>query len=248
MSLGSQYVDGPARVSLAHLERIDWHDHTVHHLIYPRSGVLRISTQTGSWIVPPQRAVWLPACISHAHQAYGHTDLRALTFDRSTNPLGLDRPTVLAVSPLLREVIASLTADNELVGAHRRNLERVVLDQLRRVEALRLCLPHPTDPRLRDIAGILHKDPSDNRTLAGLGAAVGAAERTLARLFRNETGMTFSQWRTQLRLHHSLTLLASGASVTMAAVNCGYSGPSGFIQAFRNAFGVTPGEYSRHDH
>ncbi|MDT3397459.1 helix-turn-helix transcriptional regulator [Streptomyces sp. B1866] len=238
-------VEGPSRVPLADRERIDWHFHTHGQLISPGRGVLRISTAAGAWIVPPQRAVWIPARVPHAHQAHGPTELRALVFPASADPLGGGQPAVLAVPPLLREVIAALTGDPGLPPAHRRNLERVALDQLRRVEALRLCLPYPADPRLRDVAAILQDDPADCRTLAQLGAAVGAAERTLSRLFRAETGMTFPQWRTQLRLHHSLTLLASGASVTTAAAACGYSGPSAFIQAFRAAFGVTPGAYGR---
>jgi AraC-like DNA-binding protein len=77
------------------------------------------------------------------------------------------------------------------------------------------------------------------------GRAVGAGERTLSRLFRAETGMTFPQWRAQLRLHHSLTLLASGLSVTATAITCGYSTPSAFTAAFHATFGTTPGTYRK---
>ncbi|WP_329121562.1 AraC family transcriptional regulator [Streptomyces sp. NBC_01465] len=243
MSTACQRREKPARVPLAHQERIDWHDHDDHQLISPGSGVLHVSTAHGSWVVPPHRAVWLPARVRHAHQAYGPTELRALTFPRSADPLRLDRPTVLAVGPLLREVIAALTHEGELPAGPRRNLERVALDQLRQVEALQVHLPALADPRLRDVAQLLADDPGDGRTLAGLGAAVGASERTLSRLFRAETGMSFPQWRTQFRLHHALTLLAAGTPVTGTAAACGYSGPSAFIQAFRSAFGTTPGEY-----
>nr|WP_307798688.1 helix-turn-helix transcriptional regulator [Streptomyces beijiangensis] len=238
-----QHRQKPARIPLAHQERIDWHDHADHQLISPGRGVLEVSTAQGSWVVPPHRAVWLPAHVPHAHQAYGPTEVRALTFPRSANPLRLDRPTVLAVSPLLREIIAVLTDEDAPAAGPRRNLERVALDQLRRVEALEVHLPALADGRLRDVAALLKEDPADGRTLAGLGTAVGASERTLSRLFREGTGMTFPQWRTQFRLHHALTLLAAGGSVTGTAAACGYSGPSAFIQAFRSAFGTTPGEY-----
>jgi AraC-like DNA-binding protein len=70
---------------------------------------------------------------------------------------------------------------------------------------------------------------------------VGAGERTLSRLFRAETGMTFPQWRAQLRLHHFLALLASGLPVTATAITCGYSTPSAFTAAFRATFGTAPG-------
>ncbi|MGW0802526.1 AraC family transcriptional regulator [Nonomuraea sp. NPDC002799] len=244
MSTTSQPLrGGPARVPLTHRERIDWHDHAEHQLIYPRQGVLRISTRAGGWIVPPHRGVWIPAGVPHAHEAHGPTEIRALVFDPSVNPLRLDQPTVLAITPLLREVIVTLTDDGDLTGGQRHNLERVVLDQIRRVESLPLCLPSPADPRLRDLAAILEDDPADDRRLAELGAAVGASERTLSRLFRDQTGLSFPQWRTQLRLHHALILLAGGDSVTAIAAACGYSGPSAFIHAFKHAFGTTPGEY-----
>ena len=244
----SRHVDrhalpGPTLLSLAHRERVDWHDHAEHQLIHPSAGVLQVSTPVGSWVVPPHRAVWIPAAVPHAHQAQGPTQMRTLVFAEGVNPLRLDQPTVLAVSPLLRELIISLTGDPGLGPDQRAGLERVALDQLRRVKELPLWLPSPHDARLRDIEALLRADPSDQRTLAALGTAVGASERTLSRLFRAETAMSFPQWRTQLRLHHALTLLAAGTPVTSVATACGYSSSSAFIEAFRHAFGTTPGRY-----
>ena len=236
-------LPGPTLASLVHRERIAWHDHAEHQLIHPSAGVLQVSTPVGSWVVPPHRAVWIPAAVPHAHQAQGPTQMRTLVFAEAVNPLRLDRPTVIGVSPLLREVIISLTGDDRLGATQRRNLETVALDQLRRVEALPLCLPSTRDARLRDVEALLRADPADQRTLAALGTAVGASERTLSRLFRGETAMTFPQWRTQLRLHHSLTLLAADTPVTSVATACGYSSSSAFIEAFRHAFGSTPGRY-----
>lgn len=67
--------------------------------------------------------------------------MRNLIFHESVNPLRLDRPTVLAVTPLLREVIFSRTEPGNDTAEQRANLERVALDQLRRVEELPMCLP-----------------------------------------------------------------------------------------------------------
>jgi AraC-like DNA-binding protein len=226
---------------LVHRQRVDWHDHPDHQLVYPSHGVLQVSTETGRWVVPPHRAVWLPAGVAHAHQAHGTTQLRTVNFATDS---GFDGPAVLAVSPLLREVIIALTASDAPSGRQRRNLERVALDELREVEELPLHLPAPADDRLRSIAAALATDPADPRTLAEFGRAVGASERTLSRLFREQTTMSFPQWRTQIRLHHALVLLATGASVTTVATACGYAGPSAFIEAFRHAFGTTPGRFA----
>jgi AraC-like DNA-binding protein len=230
---------------LRHRERIDWHDHAEQQLLYPSSGLLIVSTTHGSWVVPPQRAVWLPAAVAHAHQAYGATQVRTVAFPVDVNPLGLTQPTVLSVSRLLRELIIAITDDPARRGEEQHDLKRVALHQLKPAPALQFHLPQPGDERLRDVTAILAEDPGSDRTLGELGRAVGAGERTLSRLFRAETGMTFPQWRAQLRLHHSLTLLASGLSVTATAVACGYSTPSAFTAAFHATFGTTPGTYRK---
>ena len=104
-------LGGPTLEHLRHRERVDWHDHAEQQLVYPSSGLLIVSTRGGSWVVPPQRAVWLPAAVAHAHQAYGATQLRTVAFGVHVNPLGLTQPTVLSVSRLLRELIIALTDD-----------------------------------------------------------------------------------------------------------------------------------------
>jgi AraC-like DNA-binding protein len=104
-----------------------------------------------------------------------------------------------------------------------------------------LHVPAPTAPALRAVCAILLADPAEDRSLAALGRLTGASDRTLSRLFRADLGMTFPQWRTQVRLSHALVLLAEGTPVTVVAHRCGWSSASAFIDAFRRAFGHTPG-------
>lgn len=247
-------LTGPTYAELGHRDTIGWHYHDVPQLVYPSSGVLAISAAGGTWVVPPQRAVWIPAGVPHAHQAHGPTQMRTLAFPsaaRSADEHGAAAPrlpavpAVLAVSPLLREVIVALTSDGDppYTGPQRANLERVALDQLRRTGQLPVRLPALGDDRLRAVAALLRADPADPRTLAELGQAVGASERTLSRLFRQQAGMSFPQWRTQFRLQHALVLLADRTPVTTTALACGWSNPSAFIEAFRGAFGATPGKF-----
>jgi AraC-like DNA-binding protein len=240
-------LTGPTYAELGHRDTIGWHYHDVSQLVYPSSGVLAISAAGGTWVVPPQRAVWIPAGVPHAHQAHGPTQMRTLAFPPAVpvDPQLPEGPVVLAVSPLLREVIVALTAhgDPPYTARQRENLERVALDQLRRVGQLPVRLPALRDDRLRAIAAFLRRNPADERTLAEFGLAVGAAERTLSRLFRQQAGMSFPQWRTQFRLQHALVLLANGTPVTTTALACGWSNPSAFIETFRRAFGATPGKF-----
>ena len=238
---------GPTYAELGHRDTIGWHYHDVQQLVYPSSGVLAISAAAGTWVVPPQRAVWIPAGVPHAHRAHGPVQLRTLAFSpaAAADPPLPPVPAVLEVSPLLREIIVALTsAGAEPYTARQRTaMEQVALDQLRRVGQLPVRLPALADDRLRAIAAVLRADPADERTLAGFGLVVGASERTLSRLFRQEAGMTFPQWRTQFRLQHALVLLADRTPVTSTALACGWSNPSAFIEAFRRAFGATPGKF-----
>jgi AraC-like DNA-binding protein len=236
-------LPGPAGRLLEHRERIDWHDHAEHQLVYPSSGVLHVRTDRGAWVVPPRRAVWLPAGVPHSHRAHGRTQMLTLAFPADVNPLNSIEPTVLAVGQLLREVIIALAEDHTLGADDRADLHRIALRRLAPTPALQHHLPAPADARLRDVAAILAKDPADGRTLAELGRAAGASERTLSRLFRRDTGMTFPQWRATLRLQHAVLLLAAGSTVTGAAAASGYTNTSAFIAAFHDAFGVTPAAY-----
>ncbi|MGI5292374.1 AraC family transcriptional regulator [Nonomuraea polychroma] len=225
---------------------IDAHRHDTHQIVYACRGVLSVTTNAGTWVAPANRAIWVPAGTVHEHRAHGDTDLRLVGL--TGNPLALDRPAVLAVDPLLRELIIAYTDDASPAGTappadgrERGRLLAVLLDRLKRAPEQPLHLPAPGDPRLAAVCAVLHRDPGDGSTLARLAAHAGTSERTLARLCRRELGMSFPQWRTQLRLHHALLLLADGVPVTAVAHRCGWASASAFIDVFRRAFGYTPG-------
>ncbi|MEU3830671.1 helix-turn-helix domain-containing protein [Streptomyces sp. SID486] len=230
---------------LASGAEIDAHRHDEHQIVYAGRGLLSVTTSAGSWVAPATRAIWVPAGTVHAHQAHGDLELHLVGLPAWENPLRLDAPTVLAVSPLLRELIIAYTGTDDDGAPEMTRLRAVLLDQLRISVQQPLHLPTPNNPVLRRVCDLLHDDPSDSRTLSELGREVGASDRTLSRLFSNDLGMTFPQWRTQLRLHHSLVLLAEKTPVTKVANRCGWSSTSAFIDVFRRAFGHTPGTHSR---
>lgn len=220
---------------------IDAHTHDDNQILYAATGVLAVTTSAGRWLAPATRALWVPAGVSHEHRAYGHIELHLVGLAVTENPLRLEQPAVLAVGPLLRELIIGYTALPERDMPERRRMRAVLLDQLRHSPQEPIRLPAARDPRLAAVCAVLHADPADGRGLAELGAEVGASERTLSRLCRAELGMSFPQWRTQLRLQQALILLAEGLPVTTVAHRCGWATPSAFIDVYRRAFGHTPG-------
>lgn len=231
--------------SLAPGAAIDAHRHDDHQIVYAGRGVVAVTTHAGTWIAPATRALWIPAGTVHAHEAHGDLELHLVGLPAADNPLGLAEPTVLAVGPLLRELILAYTRAPHDDSPERARLRAVLLDQLRASAQQPLHLPAPTVPLLTELCAILRADPADPSTLAELGRRVGASDRTLSRLIKADLGMTFPQWRTQLRLHHALVLLAEGAPVTAVAHRCGWSSASTFIDVFRRAFGHTPGTTAR---
>ncbi|MDI6103027.1 helix-turn-helix transcriptional regulator [Actinoplanes sp. NEAU-A12] len=222
---------------------IDAHRHDDHQIIYASRGVVAVTTDAGSWVAPGTRAIWVPAGTVHAHRAHGDLELHLVGLPAADNPLDLTAPAVLAVGPLLRELIVAYTSTTGEQGPERDRLRAVLLDQLRASPQQPLHVPRPRHALLRAVCALLQADPGDNRTLADFGQEVGASDRTLSRLFRSDLGMTFPQWRTQLRLHHALVLLADGKQVTAVAHQCGWSSASAFIDVFRRTFGHTPGAH-----
>ena len=152
---------------------------------------------------------------------------------------------VVNVSPLLRELILRSVAFEQPYSESGREarMAAVLVDELRSAAEAPLHLPALRDPRAGKIAAALRKNPADARGLEEWAHEAGASARTLARLFREETGMTFGGWRQQVRLLSALERLASGDAVTNVALDCGYESPSAFIAMFRRALGVTPGKY-----
>jgi AraC-like DNA-binding protein len=219
--------------------RFDWHTHDQHQLNWAEDGVLTIATAEGTWVLPPTRALWIPAGIRHTTGSARATTMRSLMIDRDM--VTWSEPTVIRVGPLLGPLLTHLADD--LDPGPRARAEAVLQDVLEPVPTAPIQLPLPTDDRALRITNALKADPADGRTLAEWGRHVGASERTLARVFGAETGMGFDEWRTRLRMTRAIGLLADGVSVTATCQRVGYATPSAFVAAFRRLTGTSPGRY-----
>ncbi|MEV6872322.1 helix-turn-helix transcriptional regulator [Amycolatopsis sp. NPDC051128] len=219
------------------------HAHPRGHLVYAARGVLSVHTEDGTSIVPANRVAWTPAGFTHYHRAHGHTDMRIVFLPAALARLVPSRPAVFTASGLAREILLALTGPGDHDRAADARLRRVLVDQLQEAREQPLHLPEPRDDRLRAIARVLYEKPGDTTPLAELGRAIGASARTLSRLFHDELGMTFYQWRTQLRVYHALVLLADDHDTAHVAHACGWANPSHFIAAFTAVVGTTPGRH-----
>jgi len=246
-TLAQEQVDRPlagfAR-DYAQGEDTGWHAHARAQLLYATAGVMRVATPAAGFVVPPGRALWIPAGMAHAVRTEGRVAMRALFFRADAAAVGEAAPAVLSVSGLLRELILAACAeplewDEAGRGGH---LAALIAEEVARAPRLPFGVPALRDPRLRRLAEALGSDPASDLSLEQWAERCGASARTLARLFRAETGMGFARWRQALRLTEAAALLGQGASPARAAAAVGYASAPAFGAAFRAAFGITPGE------
>lgn len=251
------YVIDPARPILTHGRVIETgralrsHSHPRGQLLWAMRGVLRVASNACIWLVPPSHAVWIPGGMEHRVTIEAEAELLNIYVDPSIRVRETASPlpccAVLLLTPLAREMIRRL-GDSDTSAAYDDRLLRfcaALLDELESLTEAPLNLPGGRDERLTRVTRYLIRHPDEPGQLAELGQIAGASPRTLERLFRAETGLSFRQWRSKLRLLNAIEALNRGESSTTIAYSMGYSSPSAFIAAFREAFGTTPQRFLR---
>ncbi|MDL0434109.1 helix-turn-helix transcriptional regulator [Marinobacter sp. TBZ242] len=221
------------------------HCHARGQLLGSLNGLVSVETEDSQWVVPATHAVWMPPGVVHGTRSHGaFAGWSAYVLPSACADLP-DQPCILAVSGLLREVVARLAkADGGSTEAAQSRLADVLLDEIRALPREALGLPMPKDARLLKIARALSNHPADDRRLREWAEWVAMAPRTLSRRFVIETGFTLTEWRQRVRLLRALEMLAVGKAVTYVALELGYENVSAFIALFRRTYGVTPGQYA----
>ncbi len=221
------------------------HSHRRAQLIYATTGVMSVSTRDRGFVVPPQRALWLPGGVEHEVLCRGQVSLRTLYVDRKASLRLPTIPRVIEISPLLRELILEavrMPVEYDLNGRDGRVMS-LIMDEIESMAIAPLSVPMPQERQLVRICHSILENPAEHLTLASWAKAAGMSRRTFTRLFRRETEMSFAEWRQHVRLLEALSRLAVGHAVTTVAFDVGYSSSSAFTAMFRRAFGTTPTDY-----
>lgn len=220
----------------------DWHTHEDHQLAWAPRGVLSVRTAGTAWVLPPSRALWIPAGLRHETLSLGTATMRTAYVRPRLFPLSWPDCTAVAASALLGELITYLEEPG-LDPPRREHAEALLVDLLEPASMTTIEVRMPAAGPARQVAEQLAGSPSDDRTLAQWGSDFGASERTLARAFVAATGLPFGRWRALLRLQAALPALASGEPVGNVARRVGYESVSAFVAAFRRETGLTPAAY-----
>ncbi len=222
------------------------HSHNWHQMIYPKTGMLRTRAENREYFIPSNRAILIPATIIHESWALANTEFVGIYINPTYVNWWSESCRIMDLSPLLRELtnyIAQKIPFSDVITKEHKRLINVFCDQLamQSTEALELILPK--DSRLKRISNTLLKNPANNDSLKVWSNKVGASERTISRLFKKETGLTFMKWRQRLKLISSVKYLKEGISIKEIAYLTGYNSSSAFIYSFKDEFKVTPQKY-----
>jgi len=223
-------------------ELLEPHSHTWGQLSWTLDGVIRVTVGNTTWIVPPSRAIWVPVGVIHTVEILERARVRALHVYANAVPFRGKQCLVLDVSPLLRELIIALGQTDEF-SPREKLISKMLLNEISNATTLPLGVALPNDKRLKVLCESLIADPSLNLTLNEWAQRVGASERTLARLFEQDVGMRFGQWRQKMRLAHAAPLIASGLPLSQVAEELGYASQSAFSAMFKKTFGQSPSAF-----
>ncbi len=230
--------------------RLDTHMHREAQLVYAARGTMQVTTPKGRWLVPPDRAVWVPARSEHAIDVLADIEMRTLYFDlawlaREDRSASLDAEFVVRVSPLLHQAILALF-DGRNDPDRTALLIKLVMLELHQAEDSATFIPLPQEPRCRRAADIVLGDPTGSHEIETLARAVGTSARTLSRLFASKTQLSFKSWCQRARIAAAIEKLSVDAdiSVKQLAADLGYASVPAFSHAFRQVTGKTPTEFA----
>ncbi|MFD5813745.1 AraC family transcriptional regulator [Streptomyces sp. NPDC127038] len=223
---------------------LGWHEHRRAQVLYAATGVMRVETADGSWTIPTARAVLIPPMTRH-QVTMTEVSTRSLYIEPAAVPWFPSRCRTVDVSALLRALILEAVEMEPRYPEHGRDaaLAALVLHELKSLTPLPLDVPLPSDPRLRGLCEAFLGNPDIHDPPARWCAALNVSERTLARRFRDGTGLSFAQWRQRACVLHSLHLLAVRTPVTRIAAVLGYDNPAAYTAAFKKLLGRPPTAY-----
>lgn len=235
----------PLALDVFETQCADKHSHPRAQLIYSCSGTMRVTVENHVWLVTSRQAIWVPSMYEHHVAFLKNNHVRNLFIDTSVLSNLPDTCFALDVSPFLRELIlriVNIGTDYQMNSAEGRIIQ-VTLDELAGIKSTKCFLPISNEPRLKKVMNELINNASDKRTIEEFASLACTTSRTLSRLFIKEVGMTFVNWRKQIRMMEAIERLEKGIPIAQIALELGYNSTSSFIEVFRKEFGVSPSNY-----
>jgi len=233
-----------------------WVQFPGHYLFYASTGAFHLEVGNVRWLLPPQRAAWVAAGTPLRLTGVGPGTTSSVLFSQNAIPQPAFVCRVFAVSALARELLLYAMrwgADRELTpdrpadqtADHFFQSLAVVCTELA-AQPDEFWLPQAQSTELSAALDYTLTHLGDGLTVSAVAQAVSISERTLARRFAEETGMTWSHYVHRARLIRALELLAEAQSpIIDIAYTVGFTSISAFNHAFREFTGETPSSYRK---
>lgn len=220
------------------------HSHDKDQLLYGGAGMMTVTTDHGAWMLPPERALWIPAGTEHTVRMIGPVTTRSLFADPSLGARSARTCEVLSVGPLLHALLLEAYDSRDApTDARKQLVYSLLFAELQRAQPEALSLAIPITRLLSVKCQQYLANPTPHETIDTWCDELGMSRRAFTRLFRRETGQSFATWRQQACLFAVMPRLASGETVTEVAFSLGYSSSAAFTSMFRRMMGTTPRHY-----
>jgi AraC-like DNA-binding protein/mannose-6-phosphate isomerase-like protein (cupin superfamily) len=223
------------------------HRHRRSQLLFAEWGTMLVQTENGAWMVPGHQAIWIPAGVTHSITMLSRVATRSVYLEDGAAQGMAKQCRVVGISPLLRALLIAavdLPAEYDPLGRAGKIMS-LLIDEIHAAPVLPLSLPLPQERRLARRCQRFLEHPMAQDTLELWSGELGLSRRTFTRLFRRETGLTFSAWQRRACLMSALPRLLDGERVTTIAYDLGYSSPAAFTVMFRKLVGVAPNAYRK---
>jgi AraC-like DNA-binding protein/mannose-6-phosphate isomerase-like protein (cupin superfamily) len=223
------------------------HRHRRSQLLFAEWGTMLVKTPTEAWVVPTHQGIWIPSGVTHSITMLSRVATRSVYLEGSAGEGIAKQCRVVGISPLLRQLLieaVDLPAEYDPLGRAGKIMS-LLIDEIHAAPALPLGLPLPNDRRLVQRCQRFLERPTAQDTLELWSGQLGLSRRTLTRLFRLETGLTFSAWQRRACLLSAMPRLLRGERVTTIAYDLGYSSPAGFTAMFKQLVGMAPNAYRK---
>lgn len=229
----------------------DWelamHQHLKNQFVVCLSGLVTLETPYGIWILPPNTALWIPAFTQHKVKSYGYSSGYVLFIDSKLDIAIPDDFQMYHITDFLKAILKrAADIQHDYVREQDQRLMSCLLDEILGAPKQFFYLAMPQDPRLKKISDLMLRSPEKNYLLAQWANLCCMSERSMTRLFQQETGMSINQWRKKLHVILALQWLSEGESVQRIAYRLCYDSDTSFIVMFKKMMKMSPKKYLKY--
>lgn len=221
---------------------LEMHSHQRAQLLYGAEGVMHVETPQGNWIIPPERAVWIPSQVPHQLTMF-NVKTCSLYIQTEHSPRHSTHCEVLAISALLRQLLLTAPTINEPFQHRDILLFDLILAELHAAPSIDLHLPLPENKELLNICQQFLKAPNIHLSPEQIAAELYISERHFSRLFKQQVGMSFSKWRQHACVLLSLERLMQNQPIQKIAYDFGFKNPAAFSTMFQRILALSPSRY-----